>query len=116
MIYYPQRINFREVYRGDTFHITLIISQAYQIKSGTHIIMQVRPTGDIPEAPILTFESIQDGGITVNGQELTFHKDPEDMQIRSGRYEFDIQFTTDNITSTLYRGLFEIIQDDSKIS
>ncbi|TKT89490.1 hypothetical protein [Dyadobacter frigoris] len=118
MIYRPQTINFREVYRGDTFHLTdFIVSSNYEIKPTTDILMQIRPTGDIPEMPVLTFSTEENGGITIAGQTLTFHKETSEMQlVRSGRFEYDMEFTTDNIKTTLYKGLFEIMQDDSKTS
>jgi len=114
MIYRPQRIDFLDVVRGDTFLITFGISPAYEIKPDTRITMQVRPSGDIPEAAILTFNSDNDT-INIEGQDVTFHQTASAMLVRPGKFIYDIQFTTDGNTNTLYYGPFEIIKDSTQI-
>lgn len=114
MIYRPQKMNFREVLRADTFHVNLTIGPAYAILPSTSIVMQVRSSGDVPEDPILVFSS-DAGTIEKNGQVITLHQNKEDMQVRAGRFLYDIQFTTGNITTTLSKGIFEIINDATTI-
>lgn len=110
MIYRPRKMNFREVLRADTFHVDLTIGPAYELTPDTSIVMEVRPTGDIPQAPILVF-STSNETITATGQVITLHQDKPAMQVQTGRFVYDIQFTKDNITTTLCKGLFEIIDD-----
>jgi hypothetical protein len=110
MNYYAQTIHFREVMRGDTFDITLIIDPSYPLTEDTAILMQVRPNGEL-EAPLLTFSTPDT--ITISGQEVNLHQSAEAMDIRPGFYIHDIQFTTDAGTHTLYKGIFQIIQDQS---
>lgn len=110
MIYRPQTINFREVVVGDTLYITLEMSPAYEVTPETHIYLEVRATGDIPQDPVLTLDSLQ-GEITKDGQKITLHK--ELTQVRPGRFVHQIKFTKAGITSTLYIGLFEIFKDST---
>ena len=108
MNYYAQTINFREVQRGDSFGITLIIADSYPLDGAT-VKMQVRPYGDFDTTPILTFQSGTD--ISISGQEITITKSASDMSVRHGRFTHDMQFTKDGTTNTLYKGLFEITDD-----
>jgi hypothetical protein len=113
MNYGSTKIDFLQVNRSDTFHITLEIGGAYQITNDTRIQMIVRASGDIPEAPVLHFDSDTDD-ITIDGQRITFHKEPEDMTVRVGKFFHEIHFTKNNITNVLYRGIFEVLSDSTK--
>lgn len=108
MVYRAQKINFREVNRADHFKITFTIDPAYQLTPQTTIVMIVRPAGEVIEAPLLTF-STADGSITINGQDISFDKNPEQMAVRTGRFNHEVKFTKAGITSTLIKGIFEII-------
>lgn len=116
MNYRVQKINFREVLTADTFHLALRIADAYPLTSQTRISMQVRSIGsEVAEPPVLDF-STDDGSIQIDGQVITLHKEPTDMRVRPGRFVHDMQFTKENITSTLYAGIFEILQDSTLLS
>jgi len=106
--YIATKLNFLKVMRADTFQVTFTIDDAYEITGDTRIQMQVKPSGDIPEPAILSFDS-DDDDITISGQQITFHKELTDMNVRPGKYLHEIHFTKENITSTLYAGIFEIL-------
>lgn len=105
MIYRPQTINFREAIAGDTFAVELNIAPAYEIKETTRIVMAVSVNSDVETEPVLLLES-EANEISINGQKITFSKI---IPARSGLFKHTIQFTTDGITATLYKGLFEIV-------
>lgn len=113
MLYYPQTINFREVFVGDTFQVPLLISSKYQLTPQTSIEMLVRPSGDIPEAPVVRF-STADQSITISGQEITLSKSALEMAVRPGMFVYNIRFTNGSQTHTLCRGLFEIVHQTNK--
>lgn len=113
MLYYPQTINFREVFVGDTFQIALIIAPAYPLTPQTSVEMLVRPSGDIPEAAVVHF-STADQSITISGQEITLSKSALEMAVRPGMFVYDIRFTKNSETHTLCRGLFEIVHQTNK--
>lgn len=110
MTYRPQKINFREVVVGDTFHITFELSPAYEVTPETRIVLEVVPTGDIPQPAIVRMDS-DEGEITKDGQKITFQKDL--TQARPGRFVHTIKFTKEGKTDTLYLGLFELIKDST---
>jgi hypothetical protein len=107
MNYRTIRLDFREVARADTFGITLAIDPAYPITPTTRILMHVKPVGDIPEQPILVFDSAA-GTITIDGQDITLAQSAATMDVRPGCYTHDIRFITAGQSTTLYQGLFEI--------
>lgn len=113
MIYSSIKLHILEVYRGDSFTLPLTISSLYPITESTRIKMQVRAFGDMPENPVLLFDTL-DGSIQVEGQKITLIKTAEEMQAtRAGKFVHDMQFTTGEDNSTLYRGFFEIINDST---
>lgn len=100
-------LDFRQVAQGDTFDVILQIADAYPILPGTRIVMDVRPAGDYPEPPVLSFDSAT-GSISTNGQQVNFQKSALAMHVRPGRFIHDILFITDGVVSKLYAGIFEI--------
>ncbi len=101
-------LDFREVAQGDTFEVTLQVAEAYPILPGTRIVMDVRPVGDYPELPVLTFDTA-DGSITTEGQQITLRRSATAMHVRAGRFVHDMLFITAGVTSKLYQGRFDII-------
>ncbi len=105
MIYRPQTINFREALAGDTLNVPLTIHQAYEIKPNTRIVMTVALATDAETMPVFKLDS-QENEITKSGQVITLNKA---IPNKKGRFNHTIQFTTDDVTVTLYRGIFEVV-------
>lgn len=107
-----QQANFRRVVSGDSFELVLDIDPMFALTENTVVNMQVRPDGDIPQAPILTF-STSDGSITIQGQKVKFTRSAAEMKVRPGKYQYDCLFTREGETTTLFGGLFEIINQST---
>jgi hypothetical protein len=107
MNYIATTLNFLKVHRSDTFDVTFTIGDAYDM-TGARVKLIVKPVGDVPESPVLSFDSDNDD-ITITGQNLRFFKQPTDMNVRPGRFIHEIQFIKSNVTSTPYSGIFEIL-------
>lgn len=112
MNFIKQEINFRKVVAGDTFDPVLEIDPAFALDPGATVVLIVKPYGDIPQEPLLTFTTGE--SIEVQGQKLIFNKPGSAMNIRPGKYQYDCQITQGGIKTTLFGGLFEIISNSTQ--
>lgn len=112
MNFIKQEINFRKVVAGDTFDPVLTIDPAYPLTPGTTFRMDVTPYSDIPQSPIVSF--VTGESVTIQGQKLTFNKPGNAMRVRPGKYRYDGEFTQDDVITTLFGGLFEIIDKSTQ--